>query len=362
MPDGAAVESEVFALSLTPAAVAARTDSAISSATAQGPFIVGPENRLAGHAVQWLLNREGHSYNPLVLCGLSGTGKSHLARGVAECHENAVCTCGAEFVRELADAVENKTVEILRLKYRAAAMLVFEDLEQLAGHRAALVELQHTLDALEAREAPVVITSRMPPTEMARLPKSLRSRLSGGLVAIVSSPGVAARRTIMDRLATTRGISLFPAAAQLLAERLNVTAAELNGALLDLEMNCSTPADGQRAVIDVEHVHRYLSSRRTASVQPNLKQIAGLVAKYYGVKPATLSSASRRRQAVLARNVAIYLGRKLTGQSLQTLGKHFGDRDHTTVLHSLRIIEQRMPIDAELQTAVGTLQQLLSEK
>jgi chromosomal replication initiator protein len=396
MSDGAAVESQVFALSLTSPAVAERANSSPKSTTTRGDFIVGPENRLAGQTIQWLLDRDAHCYSPVVLCGLPGTGKSHLAQGVASSRSDAVCTNAAEFVRELADALENKTVESLRAKYRGAAALVFEDLAQLAGYKAAQQELRHTVDALEAREVPVIITSRLPPAEIAGLPKTLRSRLSGGLVVTVSLPGTDARKMIVERLAAGRGISLSADAAKLLAEGLNVTAAELNGALLELEMNyiarpCrsggeapsgngnssatpspqpvrpssrqASPARGEgirRSAIGVDEVRRYLAARRKA-IQPTLKQIAALVAKYYGVKPAALASASRRRQTVSARSLAIYLGRQLTGLSLQALGNQFGNRDHTTVLHSIRSIEKRLPTDADLRTAVSTLRQLLSE-
>jgi chromosomal replication initiator protein len=382
------VESQVFALSLKSPAVAERANSSPRGATMRGDFIVGPENRLAGQTIHWLLDRDAHCYSPVVLCGPPGTGKSHLAQGVASSRSDAVCTNSAEFVRELADALESKTVESLRAKYRGAAALVFEDLAQLAGYKAALQELRHTLDALEAREVPVIITSRLPPAEIASLPKALRSRLCGGLVVTVSSPGPEARQMIVERLAAGRGISLSADAAKLLADGLNVTAAELNGALLELEMNSTArpcrsgePAQNgygnspaapspqpspareegvHRSAIGVDEVRRYLAARPTA-IQPTLKQIAALVAKYYGVKPAALASASRRRQTVSARSLAIYLGRQLTGLSLQALGNHFGNRDHTTVLHSIRSIEKRLPTDADLRTAVSTLQQLLSE-
>ncbi len=360
MSDGAAFESQVFALNLTPSAVGQRANLSAGAVHSNGDFFLGPENRLAGQAIEWLLKGDGHCYSPLVLFGQPGTGKSRLAQAAAASCADAVCTSGADFACELAEALELKTVANFRAKYRTASLLVIEDLEQLLGHRAALAELRNTLDEFEAREAMVVITSRLPPKEMARLPKSIRSRASGGLVVTVSPPGVATRQAILEQLAAARGLSLGSDAAKLLAERLNVTAAELNGALLEIEVTqlVRLSRSDKTVLVTLEHVKKSLTARRHKS-GPTLPQITRQVAKYYGVNAAALLSSSRRRQAVLARNVAIYLGRKLTGQSLQSLGRHFGGRDHTTVLHGYRSIDERIPHDASLQAAISTLQQSL---
>ncbi|HEY2882846.1 MAG TPA: DnaA/Hda family protein, partial [Pirellulales bacterium] len=340
-------------------------------------------------------------YSPIVLCGASGSGKSHLADGIGQVRGDAICVTGADFARQLAAAIHNHTVAEFQARYRQAAMLVLEDLSQLERHAAAMLELLHTLDALAEREAPVVITSRVAPSEMSRLPAALKSRLSGGLVLTLASPGPAARREILERLIAARGVAIEPAALELLAENLPGTASELQGALTELELafadqnslsrgsqnrrcderagvrvpkeklSSDSPAlspcplprgEGSAEAsnpIQVEHIRRYLAARQ-ASNRPSLKQIAGVVAKFYGVPVTALSSQSRRRQVALARAVAIYLGRTLAAASLPALGKNFGGRDHTTALHSVRTIKQKLLADAELRGAIGTLQTLLA--
>jgi chromosomal replication initiator protein len=297
----------------------------------------------------------------VVLCGPSGTGKSHLALGVASARSNSLCVHGADFARQLAAAVDSENVAEFQFRYRTADLLVLEDLTQLSGRRAALLELQHTLDALEAREAQAVITCRVPLSELKGLPAALRSRLNGGLVARLSAPGVEAREIILRRLADARGMAISPAAIRLLAERLNVTAAELRGVVMELEVEKaegrrqkaennessfsrdaesaerSEAGDIETAEIDIELVRRYLAARQMR-FRPTIKQICAVVAKFYGLTPAKVCSSSRRQQTVLARSLAIYLGRVLSGLSLQALGKHFGGRDHTTALHSYRSI------------------------
>jgi chromosomal replication initiator protein len=321
-------------------------------------FIVGPENRLTAATILSLLNGEPAWFSPLVLYGPSGTGKSHLASCVAESQPDAVYTTGADFAHELATALDHNTIAEFRTKYRTAGLLVFEDLLQLTGRRAALQELQHLLDDFEAREAPVLITSLQPPADVAELPPSLRSRLSGGLVLSVASPGVAARETILQRWAAAQQIPLSSAAAKLLAERVGPGMSQLRAALHDLHLESLGNRLGAAPPIEADAVRQYLARHRAAR-RPHLNQISAVVAKHFGIPRRALSSPSRRRQVVLARAVAIYLGRTLCDASLKCLGNHFGGRDHTTVLHNFQQMQDRLNHDAPLRSTVETLQRAL---
>ena len=150
-------------------------------------FIIGPENRLAGAVItQWCAEGRG-CYSPVMLWGASGTGKSHLVRNFAQARDNLVCVQAADFAREYAaatatSAVATEAVAKFQTRYRMAELFVLEDLTELSGHPGVLAELQHTLDFLELREVPVLITSRLPLAEIKGLPPALRSRLSSGLV------------------------------------------------------------------------------------------------------------------------------------------------------------------------------------
>jgi chromosomal replication initiator protein len=341
-------DAEVIAISLP------RSPRQGDAAPKGADFIAGPENRLACAAAEWLLKRSERIYSPLVFHGPTGSGKTLLAQGLAESRENVVATTGADFVREVAAAIDTNTLTEFRDRYRSADFVVFEDMTDLVERRAAQRELIHLLDALELREVPVVVTSRMPPNEIADLPPALRSRLSGGLQVSLAPPGLAARVEIIRRLAAIREINIDATAMQLLAEKLDGTVPELQGALNELATNAT---GGE--TIDVDETRRYLARRRTRS-QPSVAAITKVVAKYYGVKPAKLSSPARSQQVSLARGIAIYLGRQLTDQSLQSLGKHFGNRDHSTVLYSYRKLEKQLETDLELRTAISKLRSLLA--
>jgi chromosomal replication initiator protein len=362
--DGAAVQNEVFVIPMPRVAVANASDSPLggglngSPLAANRDFVVGPENRLAGHAVRWLIDRSGESYSPVVVQGATGSGKSHLAEAVAQAQADAVCISGAEFAREFAAALDNHAIDAFRQRYRGCGMLVFEDLNQLANRRPALDELQNTLDELEARETPVLITTRVPPKEISGISPQLVNRLQGGLSFTLATPGPEARLTILEQLAASREVQWTFEAAKSLAVELAVAAPALKAALFQLEL---AAREAGCATIEVEHVQQFLAAQRKAA-QPSVKEITAAVAKCFGLKPAALSQASRRRQVVLARSIAIYLSRKLTGQSLQSLGKQFGGRDHTTVMHSIRTVEERMEADEELRNMVAQIEQKLIDQ
>jgi chromosomal replication initiator protein len=344
------VDSDVFTISFT------RSGTGCALPTGESPpggFIAGPENRLAKVAVEALLDG-GAGYSPVLFCGPSGTGKSHLAHGVAQARGGVLFTSGADFARELATAIDRGEEARFRDRYRSAEVLVVDGLTQLAGRPAALAELRQTLDDAELREACVVMTSRVPPDEIKGLPPALVNRLKGGLTVPLLPPGIAAKRAVLEHFAGDRGLAISPQALQLLAESSNLSVAECRGVLVELGVSGGTE-------IGIDQVRRHLAvlrGRRSA----NPKRVMSAVAKFYGLKSAALQGPSRRRQVVLARAVAMYLCRSNGSMSFEALGKHFGGRDHTTALHSCRSIERRLKHDYELRGAVETLQRSLSER
>ncbi|MEN6450465.1 MAG: DnaA/Hda family protein [Thermoguttaceae bacterium] len=418
---------------------------------ASAHFLAGPENRLIEVAVRSVLEGRANGYNPLVLYGASGTGKSHLAQGLAAVckarrrpgqrvhsqhgtlpqphvvdgghtglHEEyadgkdggrrkalhaereeyvkggdggragleyvkgereeyitaekprIVCTTAVDFARELADAIETQAVDEFRAKHRCASMLVVEDLGQLATPKSeklsAQEELVRTIDALTVDGRWVVVTASAPPAELPGIIPMLQSRLTEGLVVRLSPPGPETRLALLRQLAAMRQIDLPDPVAEVLADGVGGTARDLAAALIELAVYGAAGGatrDGQHDFaeggLDVAAARRYLARRR-GDRQPSLHEIALATARHFSLRLSDLKSASRRRALVAARGVAVYLARDVAGQRLEQIGRYFGGRDHTTVLHNYRTTKESLTNDPAIRAAVEQLQAALWKK
>lgn len=339
-------------------------------------FIAGPENRLVAGAVGRMLDcgaaaaatceadqppRLRVTFPVLALYGPSGTGKTHLARGLIRFWQSRHGALSAEYLtagdfrRLLTDALDTDTVVDFRRRLRACEVLAIDDIHRLAKVPHLQEELRYTFDALEQSGGTLVVTSPRPVQTLANLAADLRSRLSSGLVLQVAPPGTAARERLLRQVCAALGRPLTEAASHILAEGIAGTANELFGAAT--EWLAHGP---RRAGNDVRWTRDYLAQRETR--RPPLRQIIAVVAKYYGVPQKVLKSASRRQAAVFARAVAVYLARELTGASYERIGHALGGRDHTTIMHNYRKIQQDFRRDPATREAIDELTRILGGK
>lgn len=330
-----------------------------NSPSALPQFLAGPENRLVPAAVRSLLDDPPGGYNPLLLCGPGGTGKSHLARGLAarwkvRCRRRVLCTTADDFSRELSDAIETQATDDFRKRYRTAALLVLEDVDRLAGKHHAQEDLVHTLDVRLAAGRQVVVTASGVAAGLAGISPRLQSRLDSGLTVPLARPGPSVRLAILRELAPQREIELSGSAAEVLAEGLPVTVPELVDVLVQLQI----PARLEGGKINAESARRFLS-QRNGWRQSRLRDIAVTTARLFDLKLSDLRGPSRRQAVVTARGVAMYLARRMTDKSLGHIGRYFGDRDHTTVMYGCRKTEKLLRSDASIRQAVHQLQEKL---
>jgi chromosomal replication initiator protein len=320
-------------------------------------FFAGPENCLIEPAVSGILGRQPSPYNPLVLYGPSGTGKSHLARGLAATwklnfpQSRVAYTTAVDFARNMAEAFETQAVEDFRAVYRGASLAVFEDVAELAPKPAAQGELICTLDAVLQRGGQVVVTSSSAPHDLAEFLPALRSRLSAGLCVPLALPGPDTRLAILQRWSNLREVEMADSILKLLAEGLAGTVPELLGAMLQL----AVPARQEGRTIDARVIRDYLS-QRDSTLRPKLRDIAAATARHFTLRLGDLRGPSRRRPLVAARDVAIYLCRQLTRESLGRIGEYFGGRDHTTILHACRKTGELLQADPAIRQAIDQLQ------
>ena len=323
-------------------------------------FIAGPENRLVTIAVHAILEQGASHYNPILFYGRPGTGKSHLAWGIASVwkarypRRPVLVTSAMELAQEWADAVDAQTVDDFRETYRAASLLVVEDLGMLAGKTSAQQELGDTIDSLADAGSWVVLTSSASPLELSGISRRLQSRLAAGLTVPLTLPTMETRMLIVRRLAQERKLHLPQEAILSLAQGLEGGVSELSGALLCLE----TAAQLDGGPIDAERVRRFLAERSEGR-DLSLRVIASLTARHFSLKLAELQSASRSRAVVTARGIAMYLARTLTNHSLDQIGHYFGGRDHTTVSHGCRKTVELLEAEPAFRQVVSGLRDRL---
>jgi chromosomal replication initiator protein len=345
------VTDGVYSISFDPSAERPRA----ATTWPLGEFFGDAVNPLVPVAAEDLLS-SAPRYNPVVFCGPTGVGKSHLLHGLTQCwrqvHPRAevLFFTGADFARNYANAVQADGVAEARAKMAQAALLVVDGLEELVKKPAAQQELIHTLDAALVEGAQVLIASREPlPSHGAFLP-ALASRLSAGLLVPLAPPGPAARRELVERLAEALAPEMEDDARDLLAAELSATAAELHHAVVEL----NEAARREKRPIVVAAVRRFLDDRNDRR-RPTCGAIATQVAKRFRLKATDLQGKTRRREVVQARGVAMLLARQLTGASYEAVGRHFGGRDHSTVMHACRRTAEQVKTDPLLKQAIEEL-------
>lgn len=329
-------------------------------------YIGGDENFLVQFAAECVV--EGRAgYDPIVFFGQSATGKSLLANGLAllwKQHNAAapmVAVAGAEFAREYGNAVQTDSMQDLRTKYRSTELLVIDDLDETAGKNGAQNELVVTLDALRKCGSHVLVTLKDSPTDSKALPAALASRLSSGLTVPLLPPGLAAGRAILKRLAVLNEVPIPDESIELLGKSLVSTGSswptvpQLNDAVLQLYQL----SQHEQEPISLSLTARFLGLQN-AACRPPLRSITKQVCRYFNLRSTELRGPTRQQRVVRARGVAMLLARQLTNKSLVQVGRHFGNRDHSTVLHACRKTQSLIQTDPAIRQAVEELTLQLS--
>ncbi len=308
-------------------------------------FVTGASNALALEAARAVARGNPGRCTPLVLSGGSGAGKTHLCKAILRATEDsAVYRSSEEFTTEVTTAMRRGGMDGVRHRYRRANnLLILEDVQFLQGKRATQIELFHTLDHLIQHGKSVVLTSDRPPAELDLDPK-LVSRMSSGLIARLGEVPAEMRKEILRSKAAYGGIRVPDDCLDLLSRRPVRNVSDLISGLNQVVVRSTL----LKQPICLDLVYQTLADVDLPSGPYSLEEIIQLTAKAYSLKPEDLSGKSRRQRLVRPRHFAMYLCRRFTDCSLKEIGRAF-KRDHTSVMHALRSVEQKTATQPQLR-------------
>ncbi len=331
-----------------------------------GSFVIGPGNRLAHAAAQAVAQKPGRAYNPYFIHGGVGLGKTHLLHAICQELLRAqpnlrLCyiSCNA-FMDLFHEAVRAGRMNDFRNRFRTADVLVIDDIHFLSKHEQTQEEFFHTFNALYQLGKQIILSSDAAPTEIPDLEERLTSRFAAGLVARIERPCFETRISIIKSKAELHGVALPDDVPSYIAAKIDTNIRELEGALT--RVRGYAMAAGQPITLELAKQALEGESSSRSGNAPSLQSIIESVTRFYDVKLTELLSKRRHKSIAMPRQVCMYLARKHTRFSLEEIGGYFGGRDHTTVMHAVRTIEQKVGADSKLQAEVNRIEQDLLQR
>ena len=319
-----------------------RTAIGINQQFSFDTFVVGPSNSFAYNAAIAVSRNPGMVYNPLFIYGPPGLGKTHLLHAIANAIQKRkpdakiVNIKGEQFTIELTEAIRSGNNIAFRSKYREADLFLIDDVQFIAGKEGTQEEFFHTFNALHENGKQIVITSDRKPSDMLTLETRLQSRFESGLMADINPPDYETRMAIIKTKAISLGLELPEDVCDYIASNITSNVRQLEGTVKKI----LAYRDLNNMPLDLPNVTRAVSDmfKQQGNTLPTPALIISQVCKFFSIEESVIRSTLKNKGTNEARQVAIYLIRKLTNLSTTEIGKEFG-RDHTTVLHALGKIE-----------------------
>ncbi|MBT3638562.1 MAG: chromosomal replication initiator protein DnaA [Opitutae bacterium] len=328
-------------------------------------FIVGGGSELAHAACIAVSNAPAHAYNPLFLYGETGLGKTHLMHAVAHQALNRNPSCRItyvsceKFTNEFIRAIQENTLTKFRSRYRSVDYLLIDDIQFLAGKERIQEEFFHTFNDIYDSQRQIFLTSDRPAGEIDKIESRLLSRFQWGLVADIQAPDLETRVAILTKKADAMGIAVEPEIIEFLAKNIARNVRRMEGALTRVAGYVGLT----RKKADLDTVQRLLRDilREENLSRITIETIQKKVVDYYHLRMADMLSRRRPANIAFPRQVAMYLSRILTEHSLQEIGNTFGGRDHGTVIHACKTVENMMDQDTSIKHSVEFLNEQLSQ-
>ncbi len=322
-------------------------------------FVVDQSNRVAFNAARLLAEPGIPRFSPLFIHSTTGQGKTHLMHSIGHAfraavpHAVVICMSAERFMFDFVAAMRARDTFTFKTRLRSADLLLIDDLQFIAGKDATQEEFFHTINEIVGAGKRLVIAADRAPQALDGVEPRIISRLGAGLVADIKAPDLALRRAILERKAAELPGTLMPAdVLDMIAARVHASVREVEGALNRVAAYAQLTGEA----IDLDFARQTLGDVfRGAERRVTIEEIQKLVSQHFELKPLDLVSARRSRAVARPRQIAMYLSKRLTTRSLPEIGRKFGGRDHSTVIHAVRKIEELRDTDRDIDGAVRVL-------
>ncbi len=321
-------------------------------------FVVGSSNQFAQAACQAVAELPSRAYNPLFIYGGVGLGKTHLLHAVG--HQSAkifpgmsvVYLSSERFTNELINAIRYDRTAEFRARYRTIDLLLIDDIQFISGKERTQEEFFHTFNDLYESRKQIIVSSDSPPKDIPEIEERLRSRFEWGLIADIQPPDFETRVAILKKKAALERILLADDVAYLIASRIKSNIRELEGSLTRMIAFCALT--GREMSVDLaQEVLGELWGEEEKVI--TIDQIQRKVCDFFGIKLSDLKAQNRTKAVAFPRQIAMYIARQLTHASLSEVGRAFGGKDHTTVLHAVDKVQTLLQEDPKLRKTIDGL-------
>src|SRR4051812_2066707 len=326
-------------------------------------FVIGSGNQFARAAAMAVAERPSRAYNPLFLYGGVGMGKTHLMHAIG--HEvkrrqqsTNICYVSAEkFTNEMISSLRNDRMTSFRDRFRTVDVLLIDDIQFIAQKERTQEEFFHTFNALHESMKQIVIASDRPPKELAEIEDRLRSRFEWGLIADIQPPDLETKVAILQKKSETEKVPLPTDLALYIASNVRTNVRELEGALIRLMAYCSLTG-AEVTLSTAQQVLKNFVDSQARKI--SIEAIQKAVAEQFGLRMPEIKAKNNSRSIVVPRQIAMYLAKQMTEASLPEIGRQFGGKHHTTVMHSIAKIDEQRRADKDLNRLINKLTETLN--
>ena len=327
-------------------------------------FIIGENNRFAANAAKAISKNSGRAYNPFLIFGGVGLGKTHLMQAIGNhIHENSdnevIFTTSENFLNEYIDNLQGKKMNAFKNKYRYTDVLLIDDIQFLSDKPGVQEELFHTFNALLDAKKQLVFTCDRPPSELKKFSERLISRFEQGLRADLQPPRYEERCAILKSTAESRSVEIPNDVIDYVGKNISSNVRDLIAAFNTLIAYAELMKKPISVEIAQEGLKNVLNGPRPANL--SMDNIIRVVAEYFALTPNDLKGKKRSQNIVFPRQIAMYIGREMTDYSTTELGQDFGGRDHTTVMHSIEKIKGKLLTDPTLDSTIESIKRSVKE-